>query len=56
MDVSALSFSEVLLVDLQGLVDSGISKPARYFGKELGVEPRDWETASVRSTLTNPEI
>ena len=35
---------------------SGINKPARYMGHELGVEPRDWQTASVRWALTYPEI
>ena len=43
-------------VDFQALVDSGINKPARYMGHELGVEPRDWQTASVRWALTYPEI
>ena len=43
-------------VDFHALVDSGINKPARYMGHELGVEPRDWQTASVRWALTYPEI
>ena len=38
------------------LVDSGINKPARYMGHELGVEPRDWQAAQVRWALTYPEI
>ena len=43
-------------VDFYALVDSGINKPARYMGHELGVEPRDWQKASVRWALTYPEI
>ena len=30
------------------LVNAGISRPGRYLGNERGVEPRDWEAASVR--------
>ena len=43
-------------VDFHALVGSGINKPARYMGHELGVEERDWRTASVRWALTYPEI
>ena len=43
-------------VDFHALVDSGINKPARYMGHELGVEERDWQAASVRWALTYPEI
>ena len=43
-------------VDFHQLVDSGINKPARYMGHELGVEPRDWQAAQVRWALTYPEI
>ena len=47
-------------VDFDALIDLGISKPARYLGNELGVEPRDWhqawERAGVRWALTYPEI
>lgn len=43
-------------VDFHELVDSGINKPARYMGHELGVEPRDWQAAQVRWALTYPEI
>ena len=43
-------------VDFHALVDSGINKPARYMGHELGVEPRDWHAADVRWALTYPEI
>jgi len=43
-------------VDFHELVDSGINKPARYMGHELGVELRDWHAAQVRWALTYPEI
>ena len=43
-------------VDFSSLVDSGINRPARYMGHELGVEPRDWSAARVRWALTYPEI
>ena len=43
-------------VDFHALVDSGINKPARYMGHELGVEPRNWQDAQVRWALTYPEI
>jgi len=43
-------------VDFHQLVDSGINKPARYMGHELGVVPRDWQAAQVRWALTYPEI
>jgi len=47
-------------VDFGALVDLGISKPARYLGNELGVQPRDWDidwpAAGVRWALTYPEV
>ncbi|MFL0776867.1 MAG: TIGR03960 family B12-binding radical SAM protein [Prochlorococcus sp.] len=43
-------------VDFEALVDLSISKPGRYLGHELGVEPRDWQAASVRWALTYPEV
>ena len=47
-------------VDFDALIDLSISKPGRYLGNELGVEPRDWErawpAAAVRWALTYPEI
>ena len=52
MVVSALDHP----VDFHDLVDSGINKPARYMGHELGVEPRDWQAAQVRWALTYPEV
>ncbi len=44
------------VVAFDELVDSSINRPARYMGHELGVEPRDWDTARVRWALTYPEI
>jgi radical SAM family uncharacterized protein/radical SAM-linked protein len=47
-------------VDFDALVDLEISKPARYLGNELGVQPRDWQAdwpaAGVRWALTYPEV
>ena len=47
-------------IDFDALVDLEISKPARYLGNELGVQPRDWEAAwpaaGVRWALTYPEV
>ncbi len=47
-------------VDFAALVDRSIAKPGRYLGNELGVQPRDWESAwpaaGVRWALTYPEI
>jgi radical SAM family uncharacterized protein/radical SAM-linked protein len=47
-------------VDFDALVDLEISKPARYLGNELGVQPRDWHAAwpaaGVRWALTYPEV
>ena len=38
------------------LVNAGISRPGRYLGNELGVEPRDWGAATIRWALTYPEV
>ena len=38
------------------LVNAGISRPGRYLGNELGVEPRDWQAATIRWALTYPEV
>ena len=43
-------------IDFHALVDRDINKPARYMGHELGVEPHDWNAATVRWALTYPEI
>jgi hypothetical protein len=42
-------------VDVDALIDLGISKPARYLGNERGVEPRlgpGLDSAGVRWALT----
>jgi len=48
------------VVDVEGLLDLAISKPARYLGNEHGVPQRDWGrawgAASVRWALTYPEV
>ena len=38
------------------LVNAGISRPGRYLGNELGVEPRDWDAATIRWARTYPEV
>lgn len=47
-------------MEFDALIDLGISKPARYLGNELGVQPRDWKhdwpAAGVRWALTYPEV
>nr|WP_320676126.1 TIGR03960 family B12-binding radical SAM protein [Prochlorococcus sp. MIT 1300] len=43
-------------VAFEKLVDTGIHKPARYIGNELGVEPHNWDKATVRWALTYPEL
>jgi radical SAM family uncharacterized protein/radical SAM-linked protein len=47
-------------LNLDALIDRSISKPGRYLGNELGVQPRDWahdwSAAGVRWALTYPEI
>jgi len=55
----ALSAPADAPVDFEALIDLSISKPGRYLGNELGVEPRDWDAAwaaaGVRWALTYPE-
>jgi len=47
-------------IDFDALIDLAISRPGRYLGNELGVQPRDWDqawdAAGVRWALTYPEI
>ena len=38
------------------LVNAGISRPGRYLGNELGVEPKDWDAETIRWALTYPEV
>ena len=56
----ALSAPADAPVDFEALIDLSISKPGRYLGNELGVQPRDWDAAwaaaGVRWALTYPEI
>ena len=60
--IDALNFAALShdSLNLDALVDRTISKPGRYLGNELGVQPRDWQrdwaAAGVRWALTYPEI
>ena len=38
------------------LVNSGISKPGRYMGHELGVKDHDWDAAKTKWLLAYPEL
>ncbi len=43
-------------VAVESLLTPEILKPARYLGNELGAAHKPWESASVRWSLTYPEI
>ncbi|WP_404789297.1 TIGR03960 family B12-binding radical SAM protein [Altericista sp. CCNU0014] len=43
-------------VAVESLLTPDILKPARYLGNELGAVRKPWESASVRWSLTYPEI
>ncbi|MDJ0727233.1 MAG: B12-binding domain-containing radical SAM protein, partial [Prochloraceae cyanobacterium] len=43
-------------VAVENLINSGINKPARYLGNELGAKHKPWESAAVRWVLSYPEI
>ncbi len=43
-------------VAVESLLTPDILKPARYLGNELGAAHKPWESASVRWSLTYPEI
>ena len=43
-------------IDFYALISSGINKPARYMGEELGVLPHDWQKAKTRWVLAYPEL
>lgn len=45
-----------MAVAIERLLTSGISRPARYLGNELGAIHKDWHTAAVRWVLTYPEV
>ena len=47
---------ELSPINFQELVGTEISKPGRYLGNELGVKPKDWDSAGVRWALTYPEL
>ena len=36
----------ILPIDFEELINSEITKPARYIGNELGVKPQKWEKAN----------
>lgn len=42
--------------DVHQLLDTTLSRPARYLGNELGAVHKDWNAATVRWVLTYPEI
>ena len=43
-------------VFVEKLIKSGINKPARYLGNELGAKHKPWDSATVRWILSYPEI
>ncbi len=43
-------------VAVQSLINADINKPARYLGNELGAVHKPWDEATVRWSLTYPEI
>ena len=43
-------------VDVNQLLDTKLSRPARYLGNEQGAVHKDWQSAVVRWVLTYPEI
>ena len=43
-------------VVVEKLIKSGINKPARYLGNELGAKHKPWDSATVRWILSYPEI
>ncbi|MCS7029991.1 MAG: TIGR03960 family B12-binding radical SAM protein [Gloeomargarita sp. SKYG116] len=45
-----------MAVAIESLLHSGISKPARYLGQELGAVRKPWESAQVRWVLSYPEL
>lgn len=45
-----------MTVAVEKLITSGVSRPARYLGNELGAIHKPWDTAKVRWVLTYPEI
>jgi len=43
-------------VAVEKLINSGINKPARYLGNELGAKHKPWDSANVRWVLSYPEV
>lgn len=45
-----------MVIAVQDLIDSDISKPGRYLGNELGSVHKPWDEANIRWVLTYPEV
>ncbi|QMS88798.1 TIGR03960 family B12-binding radical SAM protein [Nostoc edaphicum CCNP1411] len=45
-----------MVVAVERLITSGISKPARYLGNELLAVHKPWDTAAIHWVLTYPEV
>ncbi|RZM82325.1 TIGR03960 family B12-binding radical SAM protein [Leptolyngbya iicbica] len=45
-----------MAVAVESLLNTGINKPARYLGNELGAVHKPWHEADVRWVLTYPEV
>lgn len=45
-----------MAIAIKEILSTGVNKPARYLGNELGAVHKPWETAQVRWVLTYPEI
>ncbi|MEN9207516.1 MAG: TIGR03960 family B12-binding radical SAM protein [Gloeomargarita sp. GMQP_bins_120] len=45
-----------MAVAVEALLNSGISKPARYLGREFGAVHKPWDQAQVRWVLSYPEL
>ncbi len=43
-------------VAVESLLNTGVNKPARYLGNELGAVHKPWSEADVRWVLTYPEV
>jgi radical SAM superfamily enzyme YgiQ (UPF0313 family) len=41
---------------IESLINAEIEKPARYLGNELGAVHKPWQSATIRWSLTYPEI
>lgn len=45
-----------MAVAVETLINTDISRPARYLGNELGAIHKPWDSASIRWVLTYPEV